>query len=249
MKYFAGSGTSADFEQAELWANRAVQGGQSADHAKELLEKIKANRSKTGAFDLGMQAFQKQEYADAMKYFKEAAKAGNKTAMHNTAVLYLQGLGVEQSPELATEWMQKAVDAGYQEDAAILADRFFRGIGCRRNIALAEQYARRHCESFGSSRAMETILEQCSLLKKFPDEIHELFADAVALYQKGEYKRALELAKEAAYRGYPPALSMIGRCYYFGQGLEQSYEKAYAFFEQAAHLGDSSALEFQKKMQ
>ena len=124
---------------------------------------------------MGMQAFQKQEYADAMKYFKEAAKAGNKTAMHNTAVLYLQGLGVEQSPELATEWMQKAADAGYTEDAALLADRFFRGIGCRRNLALAEQYARRHCEAFGSSRAMETILEQCSLLKQFPDEMHGLF--------------------------------------------------------------------------
>lgn len=62
--------------------------------------------------DAGMIAYQNQDYATALKEWLALAKAGNIQALHNIAILYENGQGVEKNDALAQEWCQKAADKG-----------------------------------------------------------------------------------------------------------------------------------------
>jgi TPR repeat protein len=53
-----------------------------------------------------------QDYGKALKWYEEAAAAGNTDAMINLGRLYEQGLGVAQDYGKALEWFQKALEAG-----------------------------------------------------------------------------------------------------------------------------------------
>ena len=49
-----------------------------------------------------------QNYQKAAEWFARAASAGNVYGQYNLGRCYLDGLGVEQSRELALEWLSRA---------------------------------------------------------------------------------------------------------------------------------------------
>jgi TPR repeat protein len=53
-----------------------------------------------------------QDYAEAMRWFRQAADAGNSSAMNNIGLLYQNGEGVPQDYAEAMRWFRKAADAG-----------------------------------------------------------------------------------------------------------------------------------------
>ena len=56
----------------------------------------------------------RQDYNEAMKWFKLAAAQGYALAQYNIGVMYDNGKGVRQNKQLAKEWFGKACDNGLQ---------------------------------------------------------------------------------------------------------------------------------------
>ncbi len=70
--------------------------------------------------DAGNAARESGDYAKALAYYELAAQRGYARARNNLGSMYYQGLGVEQSPEKAREYMQQALDMGVEEAAYYL---------------------------------------------------------------------------------------------------------------------------------
>lgn len=61
------------------------------------------------------------------------------------------------------------------------------------------------------------------------------------LYNRKDYKYAVEWYTKAAEQGYAEAQCNLGICYYNGDGVNQSYEKAVEWYTKAANQGDARA--------
>jgi len=57
----------------------------------------------------------RQDYTEAMKWYKLAAAQGDALAQYNLGGMYDRGIGVKQDKRQAKEWFGKACDNGYQE--------------------------------------------------------------------------------------------------------------------------------------
>ena len=67
------------------------------------------------------------------------------------------------------------------------------------------------------------------------------YEQALALYDKKEYKSAFKLFEKAARHGDADAQFFLGLMYYNGEGIKQDYSRAAVLFEKAAEQGDASA--------
>lgn len=66
-------------------------------------------------------------------------------------------------------------------------------------------------------------------------------AEADAAFQKGDYARALRLARPLAEDGNPKAESILGFAYYRGRGAPQNDAEAAIWFKRAAEQGDAAS--------
>ena len=57
----------------------------------------------------------KQDYAQAMNWYRKAIEKDNAVAMNNIGVLYFDGKGVTQDYIEAAKWYEKAADKGYPQ--------------------------------------------------------------------------------------------------------------------------------------
>lgn len=62
--------------------------------------------------DAGLQAYQQGDFATALAEWQKLAKAGNSQAMHNLAILYENGQGVDADAKEAQFWCERAAEAG-----------------------------------------------------------------------------------------------------------------------------------------
>lgn len=68
----------------------------------------------TGAdFAAGTAAYEKGDYATALKEWEPLAKAGGSAAQFNLGLLYYDGRGVPQDFAEAARWFEKSADHGY----------------------------------------------------------------------------------------------------------------------------------------
>ncbi len=63
-------------------------------------------------FDEGLTAYQKGDYATALKEWQPLAEQGDEYAQYSLGVMYANGRGVEQSDAQAVGWYRKAADQG-----------------------------------------------------------------------------------------------------------------------------------------
>ena len=56
-----------------------------------------------------------QDYAEAFRWFRQAAEQGNAKAQYNLGLMYANGHGVHQDFHLSKEWFGKACDGRIQE--------------------------------------------------------------------------------------------------------------------------------------
>ena len=57
----------------------------------------------------------RQDYAQAVQWYRRAAEQGHAQAQNNLGVMYEQGQGVRQDSALAQEWYGKICDNGDQK--------------------------------------------------------------------------------------------------------------------------------------
>ena len=64
-------------------------------------------------FDEGVEAYEKGNYAIAVKEFKKAAEQGNANALFNLGLMYSKGRGVPKDDSQAFVWYTKAAEQGF----------------------------------------------------------------------------------------------------------------------------------------
>ena len=65
-----------------------------------------------GPYEEGVEAYDRKDYATALKLWLPLAEQGSATAQFNIAVLYEKGLGVAQDMSEAARWYRKAAEQG-----------------------------------------------------------------------------------------------------------------------------------------
>ncbi len=63
-------------------------------------------------FDAGVKAYDRGDYATALRIMRELANQGDTKAQYNLGVMYRMGQGVEQDYAVAARWYRKAADQG-----------------------------------------------------------------------------------------------------------------------------------------
>ncbi|MES1981462.1 MAG: tetratricopeptide repeat protein [Pseudomonadota bacterium] len=81
------------------------------------------------AYQQGIDAYAKSNYAVALEKFKPLAERGIAQAQFNLGVMYRQGQGVPQDDKTAVMWWTKAAEQGHVEAQDNLGLRYGRGQG------------------------------------------------------------------------------------------------------------------------
>ena len=91
-------------------------------------------------FDEGVAAYQKGNYAIALKEFKKAAEKGDATAQYNLGLMYAKGKGVPQDDAQAVGLWQKAAEQGHVSSQFSLGLAYDNGEGVPQNYKQAVEW-------------------------------------------------------------------------------------------------------------
>ena len=94
----------------------------------------------------------RQDDAEAVRWLRRGADAGDARAMSNLAFMYQIGHGVQQSDEEAVRWYRKGAEAGYARGQANLGLMYLNGYGIPRDEAQAVRWLRAAADA-GDKRA------------------------------------------------------------------------------------------------
>ncbi len=94
-------------------------------------------RAESG-YELGVQAYQNQNFEQARRYWEESAAGGNISASFNLALLLSKGIGGPSDPARAVDLFRHAADAGLAIGQHKLALAYYSG----RGVAKDEEQAR-----------------------------------------------------------------------------------------------------------
>ncbi len=91
-------------------------------------------------FDEGVAAYERGDYAMAMKQFRPLADKGVAEAQHNLGMMYRKGLGVPQDFAAARSWFEKAAAQRYVPSWMNLALIYREGLGVEQDYAEAGKW-------------------------------------------------------------------------------------------------------------
>ena len=102
-----------------------------------MLISFASSAQKTSAYDKGMQYFNNKDYANALKWFKKAAKNGDAKAFNQMGIIYMDGLEVPKDYDKAWECFRKAESGGSVAAITNQGLMYKNGLGVTQNYAKA----------------------------------------------------------------------------------------------------------------
>jgi uncharacterized protein len=177
-------------------------------------------------------------FAEALHWWKEAARRGYTVSMNNIGLLYANGQGVARDYQEALKWWQMAAQQGNGWAMNSIGDLYENGLGVPQSYADALVWYERGAEA-GDGLAMYNI---------------------GALYENGRgversYRAAYDWYTRSADKGIACAMHNLGRMLAEGRGFPADKAEAYAWLsvagdyysaedadEAAANADDSRAL-------
>ena len=87
-----------------------------------------------GAFEDGVTAYERQDYATALRLFQPLADQGDASAQFNVGSMYAYGEGVPQNFAEAGKWFRRAADQGHATAQFNLGAMSPRALALRRTI-------------------------------------------------------------------------------------------------------------------
>ena len=162
--FYNGEGVRRNYCEALRWFRKAAE--QGYDKAQNILGALYAAGYETGTPDyagaLGRYRTSecrrngsvkvhfyygsyniKQDYAEALKWFRKAAGQGCENAQNNLGILYANGYGVEQDHAEALKWFRKAVEQGNGKAKSNLGDLYRYGHGVEQDYDEALKWYRK----------------------------------------------------------------------------------------------------------
>lgn len=159
----------------------------------------------------------KQDYAEALNWWKFAARLGYTPSMNNVGLLYANGHGVKQDYDEAFKWWRRAAERGNAWAMNAIGDLYENGQGVPQNDELALKWYQ-EAAAEGDSLAMW---------------------NAGNLIEQGRgadrsYAEASKWYLQSADRGNPLAMNSMGRVHGDGLGVAANPIEAYAWYTVAA---------------
>lgn len=168
-------------------------------------------------YELGIEYYNKQEYAKAVEHTLKAAELEHADAQFGLGFCYYNGIGVAQDFSEAVKWFRKAAEQGLPEAQLNLGLCYYDGTGVTQRYSEAVKWFRKAAEQ-GDADAQSWL---------------------GYLYYTGEgitqnYKEAVRWFHKAAEQGDVISQHGLGLCYYNGEGVTQDYTEAAEWFRKAA---------------
>ncbi len=194
-------------------------------------------------------AYERKDYATAVRLFRDLAEQGNAIAQYNLGAMYARGQGVPQDRKTAGEWYRKAaakrdVRAAqsklFEDPSEAEGNRVLAGLGnpdAQYNVGLMY--------SVGQGGVPQDYAEAIKWYHKAAEQGHARAQHNLGrMYDAGEgmpqdYAEAVKWYGKAAEQGHAGAQNNLCLKYVDGKGVQQDYVQAYKWCElAAAHLSD-----------
>jgi TPR repeat protein len=160
----------------------------------------------------------KQDYKEALNWWKHAAKLGYTPSMNNVGLLYANGHGVKRDYEEAFKWWMRSAERGNAWAMNAVGDLYENGYGVPQNYELALNWYREAARE-GDALAMWNI----GNLSEQGRGTEQSYAEAARWY------------RQSAERGSALGMFSLGKLYQVGQpGNKADPAEAYAWFSVAA---------------
>jgi TPR repeat protein len=91
-------------------------------------------------FAAGLAAYNKADYATALKEWQPLADSGSPDAQYNIALLYVDGKGVARNYEEAVKWFERAANQGHVKAQHNLGAMYAVGEGVKRDYVQAYKW-------------------------------------------------------------------------------------------------------------
>ena len=179
----------------------------------------------------GREEFNKQNYSEAVKWFRLAAEQGYAWAQCNLGYCYQEGYGVNTSYSEAVKWYRLAAEQGYAAAQYNLGRCYYREIGVKQSYSKAVRWFRLAAKQ-GDADA-QYILGYCY------DKGYGVFFKS--------YTKAMKWYRLAAEQGNADAQYELGRYYESSTRIPHHYYEAKKWYRLAAEQGHEGAKKELKK--
>ena len=180
-----------------------------------------------------------QDYAKAIYCYRKAAELGNKHAMYALGTMYEHGDGVEQDYDAADRWYMKSLEgfekcleqvSNIEESISVDPDTLHVNLDEEEmeklNDFMKTRLHKMRCGDFGIFRYNPYFLDA----KYYADAFYRLGRRRLAVHGEAN---ALDLFALAGELYSNKAIKALGDMYFFGDGAEQDYGEAWAFYNDA----------------
>jgi eukaryotic-like serine/threonine-protein kinase len=168
-----------------------------------------------------------KDYADALRWFRKAADAGDALGMNHIGEMYHDGLEMPKDYAEAIRWYRKAAAGGSAEAMAHLGFCYRDGEGVAKDYAEAVAWFRKAVDGgTGNEPGMFGV---------------------GYMYEQGwgvpkNYKEASQWYRKAAEAGHAPAMNSLGSLYQNGLGVVKDDAEALRWYREAAQAGNEIAM-------
>ena len=176
-----------------------------------------------GDFYAGLDAYDRGDFAGALRAWRPLAEAGDASAQANLGVLYWRGEGVEEDHAEAVRWFRLAAEQGNGIAQDNLGQMYYLGQGVERDPGEAARWIR--------AAAMQG--DPGAQLR-----LGSLYAEGIGVERDPE--AAVLWWRRSAEQGNPEAGVRLGVAYERGTGVAKDASQARAWFERAAQASDAA---------
>lgn len=175
-------------------------------------------------FNAGSTAFDRGDYATALREWKPLAQQGHVGAQGMLGLMYSKGKGVHQDYVEAAKWLRMAAEQGEAVAQDTLGWMYSKGKGVPEDDVEAVKWYR-------------TAAEQGYADAQY--HLGRMYGWGVGVPQ--DYIEAAKWFRMSADQGHASAQALLGIMYFKGHGVPQNYFEATKLFRMAAEQGDAES--------
>jgi len=189
-------------------------------------------------FDDGLDKYNKQDYAGALREWQPLANRGDVAAQERLGTMYMFGIGVEKNYATAAQWYRKAAEQGYANAQFNLGMMYATGRGVKQDDAQAAAWYRKAADQGhdGAIRQRRTV-EILSMIRERSQSPTEAAIPPPSPARPNTATQAT--LREQAERGDMQAQFGLGLAY--ATGSERNPAEALKWYRKAADQGHMEA--------
>lgn len=189
-----------------------------------LLPLLMSGQTAEECFEKGIKSYESKDYAEAYKWFKQAADQGNAKGQNGLGILYERGHGITKDITEAIKWYKLSAEQGYASAQNNLGLKYQNGIGVEKDYNEAFKWYLKSAEQ-GYDIAQNN-LGYCYEVGKGVSQ---------------DYTKSLKWYKKSADQGYSTAQCNVGLMYANGRGVEKDYAEAAKWYLKSGEQGYARA--------